>query len=136
VKFSITSDTSRKTFVGKIADELGSVAQSMEEKYAGLNVHLIVAFRCLPENIGRKNFRRFTKNDSSLVIDLCFSEEKYTQLSEEEQRYDLSHTFIQYLYDSIIKYKLFTECINDFMLDMKERLKSIGWLKEDWEVYI
>jgi hypothetical protein len=130
MKLASTSDTSARSKVYEIADEIDIVFEQLEKKFKGVKLNIIVAFRCLPDKIGRKTFRRFDKKENALILDITVSEDKYSKLTKAEQRYHLSHTFFDYLKDSLIKYKFPGLDIEYFLEVVNKLLQGIGWLKE------
>jgi hypothetical protein len=136
MKLGKSSDSSASTHVYRIVSEIQPVFDNLGEKYKEVNLEIFVVFRCLWDKLERKTFRRFDKKENVLYLDITFSQDKYINMTEEEQRYDLSHTFFNYLTESLGKYKFPGLPIQDFLQDLTTLCKEIGWLKEEWEVYI
>ncbi|MDO6519017.1 hypothetical protein [Zobellia uliginosa] len=131
MEISVVCDT-YLTYIIELSDELEVVWNKVNNKYKGINEPKIIgfAFRCLPEEIGRKTFRRYDK-DKELTLDLTVSYEEYKKMYKTEIRHDLGHTFYNYLEESLKKYK-FKELNNKELLsDIKNWCKEIGWLEEE-----
>jgi hypothetical protein len=79
--------------VREISAEIEPVFARLAGKYRTVELDILVAFRCLPDSYGRRSFRRYTKDDITLVLDLTVS-------------------------------------------DTRDWLREIGWLKEEWEIYL
>ncbi|CAZ97519.1 hypothetical protein [Zobellia galactanivorans] len=131
MEISVVCDT-YLTYIIELSDELEVVWNKVNNKYKGINEPKIIgfAFRCLPEEIGRKTFRRYDK-DKELTLDLTVSYEEYKKMYKTEIRHDLGHTFYNYLEESLKKYK-FKELNNKELLsDIKNWCNEIGWLEEE-----
>lgn len=134
MEINTTSDTSSKSLVGAISEEIDPVLDELSAKYSDCELKIIYAFRCLPDEYKRKTFRRYSKKDNVLCLDITFSEERFYAMSKDEQRHHLSHRFFEYTKESLDKYKLNDLGLNGFIKDLEVGCKKIGWLKDDWEV--
>lgn len=136
MKLATTSDTGTADRVWEISRELKPVAARVADGYPDVDLEIFTAFRCLPDEYNRRTFRRYDKRENVLYLDMCLSADRYRTLSTEEQRRDLSHAFARYLDESLRKYEFPGLDVDAFMRDIRTWLRDIGWLKEDWEIYI
>lgn len=134
MKFSKTTDASSLSLVYDISDELTPVFDRLERAYAGVDIALWYAFRCLPDALGRRTTRRFSKRDNAVCMDLCFSEDRFKTLSRDAQRHEMSHLFFDYTAQTLDKYEIAGLDKTAFLTDLKDACHAIGWLKESWEV--
>jgi hypothetical protein len=121
-----------------LRDELDPVCEKVNEKYGAVESPDVmgVALRCLPDEIGRKTFKRYDKKDRYLTIDITVSYEKYKGLQKIEQRHDLGHILYDNIADAISKYKFIELTGSDFLKDFKTWCNEIGWLLDeiDWSL--
>ncbi|EWH11472.1 hypothetical protein KLA_15785 [Cellulophaga geojensis KL-A] len=131
MEISVVCDT-YLTYIIELSDELEVVLNKVNSKYKGINEPKIIgfAFRCLPDEIGRKTFRRYDK-DKELTLDLTVSYEEYKKMYKTEIRHDLGHTFYNYLEDSLKKYKFKEINTKELLSDIKNWCNEIGWLEEE-----
>ncbi|MDO6855378.1 hypothetical protein Q4599_17545 [Cellulophaga lytica] len=131
MEISVVCDT-YLTYIIELSDELEVVLNKVNNKYKGINEPKIIgfAFRCLPDEIGRKTFRRYDK-DKELTLDLTVSYEEYKKMYKTEIRHDLGHTFYNYLEDSLKKYKFKEINTKELLSDIKNWCNEIGWLEEE-----
>jgi hypothetical protein len=140
VKIGKSSDTSALSWVGEISREIVDVFATLESKYEHVDVELFYVFRCLPDAIGRKTSRRFSKSENVLYLDMQFSQERLAPMSRDEQRWEVSHQFFDYTAQSLAKYRLAGLAglagldVEAFLTDLRSLCHEIGWLKEDWQV--
>ncbi len=135
MRFGKSSDT-RDDHVLEISDELPPAFERAAAGCPDVDVEVFVCFRCLPDALGRKTFRRYDKADNVLYLDMTLSHDHYATLSKQEQRRELSHTFFGYLGDSLRKYRFAGLDIDAFLGDLRGELREIGWLAEPWEIYL
>ncbi|MFX1707181.1 hypothetical protein PV783_24650 [Chitinophaga sp. CC14] len=137
MRISINVDTHLNSILS-LRDELEPVCEKVNEDYRTVEAPSVmgIAIRCLPDNIGRKSFKRYDKKDRYLTIDIAISYEKYKNLQKIEQRHELSHTLYDHVVDAIEKYK-FPELIESgFGTDFENWCDEIGWLQNeiDWSL--
>ncbi|MEC0110468.1 hypothetical protein P4H27_26205 [Paenibacillus taichungensis] len=128
-----STDTSGLTQVAALSDELQPVFDKAESKYQACGIELFFVFRCLPEEYERKSTVRYAKKDNTIYFDMTVSEDQYKTFSKSRQRYELSHYFYAFLSDKLKKYKIEHLIHTEFMNDMEEWLKDIGWLQSEFE---
>jgi hypothetical protein len=129
VNINFVSDTYPLCCVAELCSEL----IQMEEWFAQSNISfpytIGVALRCLPDEIGRKTFRRFDKIDNDLTLDITVSHEKYQLLSKNEQREKLGILLFDYIAASVKKYKEASKKEQDeLLLAIKTWMLSNNWL--------
>ncbi|MBW1296418.1 hypothetical protein [Aquimarina litoralis] len=131
MEMSVVCDTYLPYLI-ELRDELEVVWDKINEKYKKINEpkEIGFAFRCLPDEIGRKTFRRYDK-DKELTLDITVSYEKYKKMYKTEIRHDLGHTFYSYLEDSLKKYKFKQLNAKELLSDIKEWCNEIGWLEDE-----
>jgi len=128
MKFGLSTDTSGATRVYEIANELGSIFPVLERDFHSVGVEVFFVFRCLPDELGRKSSRRFSKAESVLYLDMCFSEDVLKGMDVEQQRSIVAGYFFKYVEDSLKKYKFDGLDVSSFMLALRKEAASIGWL--------
>ena len=116
----------------ELRDELEVIWDKVNEKYKKIEEpkEIGFAFRCLPNEIKRKTFRRYDK-DKELTLDLTVSYEEYKKMYKTEIRHDLGHTFYNYLEDSLKKYKFKEINSKELLSDIKKWCNEIGWLEDE-----
>lgn len=131
MEISVNCDT-YLTYILELSDELEVVWDKVNEKYKKIEEpkEIGFAFRCLPEEIGRKTFRRYDK-DKELTLDITVSYEKYQKMYKTEIRHNLGYTFYNYLKDSLNKYKFKEINSKELLSDIKNWCNEIGWLEEE-----
>lgn len=94
MRISVNVDTYLNSILG-LRDELYTVCDCVNEKYSTVSMLEVmgIAIRCLPDDIGRKSFTRYTKKDRYLTIDVTINHEKYESLQKIEQRHELLIAF-------------------------------------------
>ncbi|MFT2710800.1 hypothetical protein [Clavibacter sp. Sh2036] len=122
-----SSDTSGRTNVYEISNEIESVFPALEEKHAHVDLDIFVVFRCLPGPHRRKAMRRYVKSERVLYIDLYFDEEVLQHASEDERRTAISCGFLTYLSESLSRYEFSELNAEQFMSDLREACEGIGW---------
>ncbi|WFO15815.1 hypothetical protein M601_019130 [Cellulophaga baltica 4] len=132
MRISIVCDT-YLDYIIELRDELEVVWDKINEKYKNIKEPNTIgfAFRCLPDEIGRKTFRRFDKDDTYLTLDIATSYEKYKKMYKTEIRHDLGYTFYNYLEESLKKYKFKEINTKELLSDIKKWCNEIGWLEEE-----
>lgn len=132
MEMSINCDT-YLPYIIDLGDELEVVCKKVSKKYKHIKEPDVLgfAFRCLPDEIGRKTFRRFDKEDAFLTLDITVSYEKYKKMYKTEIRHDLGHTFYNYLEESLKKYKFKEINTKELLSDIKNWCNEIGWLEEE-----
>ncbi|ADV50980.1 hypothetical protein I2486_18350 [Cellulophaga sp. E16_2] len=132
MRISIVCDT-YLDYIIELRDELEVVWDKINEKYKNIKEPNTIgfAFRCLPDEIGRKTFRRFDKDDAYLTLDIATSYEKYKKMYKTEIRHDLGYTFYNYLEESLKKYKFKEINTKELLSDIKNWCNEIGWLEEE-----
>ncbi|CAA0177765.1 conserved hypothetical protein [Tenacibaculum maritimum] len=132
MRISINCDT-YLNFIIDLRKELEFVWEKVNEKYKNIKTPstIGIAFRCLPNEIERKTFRRFDKKDAYLTLDITVSYEEYKKMYKTEIRHDLGHTFYNYLEDSLKKYKFKEVNSKELLSDIKNWCNEIGWLEEE-----
>lgn len=131
-----TSDTSSQSLVYELSKEIGAVFATLEQTYAHVDIELFYAFRCLPDSLGRKTMRRYSKSENVLYMDMNFSQDHFKTLSRDAQRYEVSHKFFTFTAETLRKYRVPGLNIDAFLSDLNSMCKEIGWLKDEWEVDI
>ncbi|WP_241073907.1 hypothetical protein [Achromobacter insuavis] len=128
MKFGLSTDTSGATSVYKIANELDSIFPVLESHFQSINIEMFFVFRCLPDEIGRKSSRRFSKAESVLYLDMCLSEDLLKDMNVAQQRSIVAGYFFDYTEESLNKYKFKGLDVPSFMAALKKEAASIGWL--------
>lgn len=128
MKFGLSTDTSGATSVYEIANELDSIFPALESQFQSVDIEIFFVFRCLPDELGRKSSRRFSKAESVLYLDMCFSEDLLSGMDLAQQRSIVSGYFFEYVEGSLIKYKFEGVDVSLFMAALKREAASIGWL--------
>jgi len=100
----------------------------LESDFHSVGVEVFFVFRCLPDELGRKSSRRFSKAESVLYLDMCFSEDVLKSMDVEQQRSVVAGYFFRYVEDALKKYKFDGLDVSSFMLALKKEAASIGWL--------
>lgn len=134
MKLDKSSDTSGLTQVALLSDELEPIFEKAENKYSDCDIELFFVFRCLPEEYERKSMVRYMKKDNTIYFDMTVSENKFKTLTKQEQRDELSHYFYTFLCQNLKKYKISALHTDEFLADMGQWLKEIGWIKTETEV--
>lgn len=131
MEMSVVCDT-YLNFIIELRKELEPIWDKVNEKYKKIEEpkEIGFAFRCLPDEIGKKTFRRYDK-DKELTLDITVSYEKYQKMYKTEIRHDLGHTFYNYLEDSLKKYKFKKVNSKELLSDIKNWCNEIGWLEEE-----
>lgn len=133
MELSMNSDTYLDVIV-TFRRELAYVCQKVNEKY--LNVkelgNMGIALRCLPDEIGRKTFKRYDKKSKYLTVDITVSLEAYKKLYKIEQRHELGHTIYANLFDALNKYKFETLDTALFLKDFKTWCRRSDGLWMKW----
>lgn len=127
MKIGKTSDTSALTSVRRISDEIEPAFVVVSSQHADTDLEIFYAFRCLPDSIGRKTFRRYSRSENVLYLDMTFSENELAVMSEEEQRDCVSRFFYDYTYESLLKYKFAGLDVERFMADLDSACEEAGW---------
>ncbi|MFC3773376.1 hypothetical protein [Paenibacillus sp. GCM10012303] len=127
MKLTFLLDT-HGTCVGQLRDELlplEELAETWRFPY-----HINVVFRVLPENYGRKTFRRFDSRDHVLDLDISLIYEQYLRMSKNEQREALGAYLYSYLSESVAKYNKHADReTQDQLLDqVKNWMLENNWL--------
>jgi hypothetical protein len=128
MKLGLSTDTSGATEVYLIANELDSVFPAIESRFESTGLEIFFVFRCLPDALGRKSSRRFSKSESVLYLDMSFSEDSLSEMDLEQQRSVVASYFFEYLEDSLKKYKFKDLDIPSFMAAVRDAAVSIGWV--------
>ncbi|WP_159094775.1 hypothetical protein [Stenotrophomonas sp. ESTM1D_MKCIP4_1] len=128
MKFGLSTDTSGETRVYEVANELVSVFPALESNLHLISLEVFFVFRCLPDKLGRKSSRRFSKAESVLFLDMCFSEDLLKDMDVEQQRSVVAKYFFNYVEDSLGKYKFEGLDVASFMFALKREAASIGWI--------
>jgi hypothetical protein len=97
---------------------------------------VFACFRCLPEQYGRRTRRVPSRKDNTLYLDMTLSADRYARSSKGEQRREMSFAFIDYLADSLCRYRLPGLDIPTFLEDLRGWLREAGWLAEAGEIYV
>ena len=97
MNISFSSDTYPFCCVGVLCSELMGLEDELQNRQISFPYDIGVALRCLPDEIGRKTFRRFNKNENCLTLDLTVSYEEYQLLSKNEQREKLGILLFDYI---------------------------------------
>lgn len=131
MEISIVCDTYLPYLI-ELRDELEIVWDKINEKYKEINEPKVIgfAFRCLPDNINRKTFRRYDKG-KELTLDITVSYEKYKKMYKTEIRHDLGITFYNYLEESLKKYNFKKLNSKELLADIKKWCNEIGWLESE-----
>ncbi len=131
MEMSVVCDT-YLPYLLELRDELEVVWDKVNEKYKKIEEpkEIGFAFRCLPNEIERKTFRRYDK-DKELTLDITVSYEEYKKMYKTEIRHNLGHTFYNYLEDSLKKYKFKEINTKELLSDIKNWCNDIGWLEEE-----
>lgn len=103
MKFGVSTDTSGATEVYLIAYELDAVFSVLESEFRTTDLEIFFVFRCLPDALGRKSSRKFSKSESVLYLDMSFSEDSLSGMDLEQQRSVVAGYFFEYLEDSLKK---------------------------------
>lgn len=132
MKLSINVDTYLDVIL-VFRDELSAVCEKINEKYRNVAEPAVIgiALRCLPEEIGRKTFIRYDKNDKYLTIDITISLEAYKKWYRIEQRHELGHTIFAKLSDALNKHAFEAFDQEHFLKDFKLWCNEIGWLLDE-----
>ncbi|HEL2979585.1 TPA: hypothetical protein UMB92_002442 [Stenotrophomonas maltophilia] len=128
MKFGLSTDTSGETRVYEIANELVLVFPALESDFQLVSIEVFFVFRCLPDRLGRKSSRRFSKAESVLYLDMCFSEDMLKHMDVEQQRCVVAGYLLKFVEGSLRKYDFEGLDVSAFMLALKKGLVSIGWL--------
>ncbi|WP_312736870.1 hypothetical protein [Stenotrophomonas sp.] len=129
MKFGLSTDTGGETRVYEIANELVPVLSVLESNFHSAEIEVFFVFRCLPDELGRKSSRRFSKAESVLYLDMCFSEDLLKDMDVERQRSVVASYFFSFTEDSLRKYRFDGLDASSFMLALKREAASIGWLE-------
>ncbi|WP_133434536.1 hypothetical protein [Achromobacter xylosoxidans] len=127
MKFGLSTDTSGATSVYKIANELDSIFPALESHFPSVKIELFFVFRCLPDGIGRKSSRRFSKAESVLYLDMCFSEDQLKDMDVAQQRAIVAGYFFDFVEASLNKHEFQGLDVSSFMAALKREAASIGW---------
>ncbi|WIH09641.1 hypothetical protein [Xanthomonas graminis] len=127
MKLGKSSDTSGRSKVYEISNELELIFPGLEEKYGHVDLEIFFVFRCLPGPLRRKAMRRYSKSENVLYIDFFFSEEDFSIISKDEQRDRISGDFFSYLRNSLAMYKFKNLSVAQFMCDLCKACEDIGW---------
>ena len=128
MKFGLSTDTGGAPHGYEIANEVVSIFPVLELDFKSVEVEVFFVFRCLPEELGRKSSRRFSKAESVLFLDMCLSEDLLKEMDVEQQRSVVAKYFFKYVEDSLKKYKFEGLDVTSFMFALKKEAASIGWL--------
>ncbi len=128
MKLGLSTDTSGATEVYLIANELDSVFPAIESRFESTGLEIFFVFRCLPDALGRKSSRRFSKSESVLYLDMSFSEDSLSEMDLDQQRSVVASYFFECLEDSLKKYKFKDLDIPSFMAAFRDAAVSIGWV--------
>lgn len=134
MKIGKTSDTSPESQVYELSKEIVVVFENLEQKYPHVDIELFYGFRCLPDSLGRRTFRRYSKSENVLYMDMTFSLDQLGAMSKDQQRCEVSRKFYSYTAETLEKYLVSGLDVDVFLADLKSLCKKIGWLKEEWEV--
>ncbi|MEN5397547.1 hypothetical protein ABE612_08530 [Achromobacter xylosoxidans] len=127
MKFGLSTDTSGATSVYKIANELDSIFPALASQFPSVEIEIFFVFRCLPDGIGRKSSRRFSKAESVLYVDMCLSEDLLKDMDVAQQRSIVASHFFDYVEASLNKYEFKGLDVASFMAGLKREAASIGW---------
>ncbi len=127
MKLGKTSDTSAASHVYEISNELDNIFLEIEDAYKKVDIEIFFVFRCIPDSIGRKSMRRYSKKEGVLYLDMVFSEDELKSLSKDEQRVRVSQEFFRFLGESLGKYDFPGLDACKFFCDFRESCKRIGW---------
>lgn len=128
MKLGLTTDRSGATEVYFIANELDAVFSVLESKFRTTDLEIFFVFRCLPDALGRRSSRRFSKSDSVLYLDMSFSEDSLSEMDLEQQRCVVASHVFEYLGDSLKKHKFKDLDVSSFMTAFRDAAVSIGWV--------
>lgn len=134
MKIDFSSDVLASSLIPEIAREMRPGFEVLGQKYSACDIELFYVFRSLSEDNPMKTRRRYDKKEKTVYVDLIFYREKIEHLSRDRQRYIISHLFFDYTKETVSKYRFENLPIGDFLNDLRLLCKSVGWLKEDWEV--
>ena len=127
MKLGKTSDTSAASHVYEISNELDNIFLEIEDAYKKVDIEIFFVFRCIPDSIGRKSMRRYSKKEGVLYLDMVFSEDELKSLSKDEQMVRVSQEFFRFLGESLGKYDFPGLDACKFFCDFRESCKRIGW---------
>jgi len=103
----------------------------LEKNYTECDIKISVVLRFFSKKSTIKTFRRFNKNENTLLLDYVFHCEEYSDLYFVEATYKLSHEIFNYIEQSIIKYKFEKLNIEKFLDDLRKSMKINGWLADE-----
>lgn len=127
MKLGLSTDTSGATSVYQIANELDSIFPALEARFQSVKIEMFFVFRCLPDEIGRKSSRRFSKAESVLYLDMCFSEDQLRDMDVALQRAIVARYFFVFVEGALNKHEFQGLDVSSFMAALKEEAASIGW---------
>ncbi|AWH53363.1 hypothetical protein C1924_09325 [Stenotrophomonas sp. ESTM1D_MKCIP4_1] len=128
MKFGLSTATGGETRVYEISNELVPVLSMLHSDFHSVDIEVFFVFRWLPDQLGRKSSRRFSKAEAVLYLDMCFSEDLLKDMDVEGQRAVVASCFFKFTEDSLRKYRFDGLDISSFMLALKTEAASIGCL--------
>jgi len=122
-----SSDASSLTSIYELSNRLRVVFPEIYGEFPDVDLDIFLVFRCLPDSIGRKTMRRYSKADNTLYLDMNFSEDQFKKMDIKEQEVAVADKLFSYLEESLKKYKFQGLDIEKFMLKFRAAAQSIGW---------
>lgn len=124
------TDTYPSNRVLDLCRELDGLATRLAAQNGSFPYDIGLAVRCLPEQIGRRTFRRFDTADHCLTLDVTVSQDVYRMLSMNEQREQLGSTLYAYIEESVGKYKKKAEeaAIAGLLSSIRDWMREHKWL--------
>lgn len=127
MKIEKSSDASSLTSIYELSNRLRVVFPEVSGEFPDVDLDIFLVFRCLPDSIGRKTMRRYSKADNTLYLDMSFSEDEFKEMEIEEQEAVVARKLFSYLEESLKKYKFQGLDIAKLMLKFRTAAQSIGW---------
>lgn len=134
MKLGKSTDTSGASDVYGISNRLELMFPEIECEFPGVELEIFFMFRCLPDELGRKTSRRYSKSENVLYLDISFSEDAFSAMTAKEQEVAVATVLFDYLEESLNKYKFKGLDVSNFLGKFKEVARARRWGIDDWDV--